>query len=798
MSVSPVARRESVVAGEKYRFTVLTSRLIRIEYNENGKFEDRATQVVINRAFSTPKFSASEYEGKLTITTDHIELSYITSQPFLPTSLKLRYIGDNANVKAGAISNAWRFRDDNAGNLYGTARTLDRVDGACDLESGIMSVGTVTVMDDSNSLIICEDGQINPRGEKSVDQYLFCYGDAKKRYNYKDCLRDFYKLTGNTPMLPRFALGNWWSRYHPYTQREYTDLMKRFKKEQIPFSVAVIDMDWHYVEIEPKYGSGWTGYTWNQDLFPNHKEFLEFLHKEGLVPSLNLHPQEGIAAHEAAYPRMAEAMGIDPQTEKTIPFEIENPNFIENYFKYLHHPLEEDGVRFWWIDWQQGNATSVPGLDPLWMLNHYHYLDNAKNGQRGLVFSRYAGPGSHRYPIGFSGDTIVTWESLDFQPYFTATASNIGYGWWSHDIGGHMDGYRNEELIARWVQLGTFSPINRLHSSRSEFQGKEPWKYNRIAEESMKRFLSLRHELIPYLYTMNYRASELGEPLVRPLYYECSEMEAYYFRNEYFFGTEMLVSPITTPCDSKTKMGSVKTYIPDGDWYDFFNGRKYRGGRTLTLFRNLNEMPILVKSGGIIPMAKLVNVNSIENPSDMKIKVFPGCSNTFELYEDDGNTYAYKQGKYATTRMKLIWNETPHFIIEKTEGDVSLVPQIRNFDIEFVGIEDAELIVLENGSPKTCIQKYANGSLMVSVEEVTGLLEIRFTTDVHFTATNVMDNLCTIIEHLENIDNSTKEDIYRIICRSKNAYSAVSNLLQLELDKSVLLSLCEIITAEHQ
>lgn len=120
---------------------------------------------------------------------------------------------------------------------------------------------------------------------------------------------------------------------------------------------------------------------------------------------------------------------------------------MDAYFD-MHHRMEAEGVDFWWLDWQQGGVTRQKGLDPLWMLNHMHYLDSGRGGNWPLTFSRYAGPGSHRYPVGFSGDTIVTWESLAFQPQFTATASNIGYGWWSHDIGGHMFGYRNEELEA--------------------------------------------------------------------------------------------------------------------------------------------------------------------------------------------------------------------------------------------------------------------------------------------------------------------------------------------------------------
>src|SRR5699024_737172 len=137
----------------------------------------------------------------------------------------------------------------------------------------------------------------------------------------------------------------------------------------------------------------------------------------------------------------------------------------------------------------------------------------------GVILSRYAGPGSHRYPIGFSGDTFITWASLKFQPYFTSTASNVGYTWWSHDIGGHYGGSRDEELAMRWIQLGVFSPINRLHSSNSMFTGKEPWNFRETIQKSMSKYLHLRHELLPYLYTMNVQTAQEFHPLVLPMYY---------------------------------------------------------------------------------------------------------------------------------------------------------------------------------------------------------------------------------------------------------------------------------------
>lgn len=278
---TPLARKEAIVGGDTYRFTILTPNLIRIEYNESGYFEDRATQIVVNRVFDVPEYNVEDTDDLLTITTEHVELTY-TKKPFSKNSLSVRYVGENTGMYAGWPAVQWQFGQEEKRDFGGTARTLDTVDGACELESGIMSRGTITVLDDSDSLIICDDGWIEPRKEKYIDQYLFCYGNLKTRFFYKKCLRDFYQLTGKTPLIPRFTLGNWWSRYYAYTQEEYINLMQRFKKEDIPFSVAVIDMDWHYVKIDPKYGMGWTGYTWNKELFPDHKSFLKYLHDEDM------------------------------------------------------------------------------------------------------------------------------------------------------------------------------------------------------------------------------------------------------------------------------------------------------------------------------------------------------------------------------------------------------------------------------------------------------------------------------------------------------------------------------------
>lgn len=701
IDAKPAASPEAVIQGDHYRFTVLTPWLMRLEYSETGKFEDRATQCVWNREFPVPGFRVQEEENSLKIITEGIHLQY-DKQPFSANGLSVTAVGDFS-----AYNSTWKYGEE-VRDLLGTARTLDGADGAVKLEHGLISRNGFSVLDDSRSLVIREDGWVEPRKEGGVDIYFFGYG-----HQYEKCLQDFYRLTGNTPLLPRYTLGNWWSRYHKYSAEEYKNLIRRFQKEEIPFSVSVIDMDWHLVDIDPKYGSGWTGYTWNRELFPDPAEFLEWLHGENLKVTLNVHPADGVRPHEEAYRAMAEVLGKDWEQEEFIDFDITDPDFLDAYFQYLHHPNEGIGVDFWWVDWQQGTTTKIPGLDPLWMLNHYHYLDSKRNGKRGLTFSRYAGIGSHRYPVGFSGDTIVTWESLDFQPYFTATASNAGYGWWSHDIGGHMFGYRDEELSVRWLEFGVFSPLNRLHSSSSPFNGKEPWNYQEPTQQIMKRYLQLRHELVPYLYTMNCGAAFKGRPLVRPMYYlEPERQEAYEVPNEYYFGTEMIVCPITRPREKASRMAGFAAWIPEGQWFDFFNGIVYDGGRMLTLFRGLDEIPVLVRAGGILPLADLEPyTNSVENPAALKIRIYPGADHTFVLQEDnDGG----EDRKSASTKLKWNWSEG-RFVIDRPQGSLDVLPARRRFTLEFAGVTPKEAVALADGEALEIRQEYSQENRMLQI-----------------------------------------------------------------------------------
>lgn len=622
----PVANPAAVVKGPTYRFTLLSETVLRYEWAEDGVFEDRASAFAINRNFTPPSFTVNDGDEQIEVVARNFHITY-DKKRFSRSGF---IVGFPSKVTLWGAD--WRYGETAKDNLGGTARTLDEVDGRCDMGEGVLSRSGFTTLDDSETFLFDGQGFVAPRrsGDR-IDGYMFVYG-----HDYKGAMKAFYDISGRQPALPRWALGNWWSRYHPYSASEYIQLMDTFAKRDVPLSVAVVDMDWHQVKGDHIPHAGWTGYSWNKELFPDPAAFGKALHDRGLKITLNDHPHGGVHHHEDLYETMAKAIGHDTSKKAPILFNPTDPKFMDAFLSVLHRGIEKEACDFWWIDWQQGPISRIPGLDPLWLLNYFHFQDHVnQNGEgKGIIFSRYAGPGSHRYPVGFSGDSIRTWESLQFQPEFTATASNIGYGWWSHDIGGHMGGIRDDEMATRWIQYGVFSPIFRLHSSNSQWTSKEPWKFRTEHCQAMEHFMQFRHRMVPYLHTVNLQGG--AEPIVRPLYWEYSAREeAYEKPNEYFFGSHLIVAPIVTKRNPDTNLASVNVWVPPGRHVDIFTGQIYDGDREIQMYRPIETIPVITPEGSIIPLdADTFPENGCQNPTALEVIIVVGKDGEFTILED--------------------------------------------------------------------------------------------------------------------------------------------------------------------
>ncbi|MBK7894145.1 MAG: DUF5110 domain-containing protein [Anaerolineaceae bacterium] len=667
LDFDPIANPEAIVVAGSARFTVFTSRLIRLEYDENGRFQNAPSQPFWYRNQPVPQFEQVVKDGRLHIETEHLQLTYKIGKKFKAKTLQIT-LKENGTV--------WRFGDKNPQNLLGTYRTLDEVSGSTPLEPGLLSRSGWALVDDSRTLIFNADGWLEPRpNPNALDLYFFGYG-----HDYATCLRDYFALTGPVPLLPRWALGNWWSRYWAYTQEELTQLMRDFRTHDVPLAVCIVDIDWHL--------AGWTGYTWNRDLFPDPPAFIRWLHEQGLKTALNLHPADGVGPHEAQYEAMAQRLG-QKADGAFIPFNIADPAFANAYFELLHHPQEADGIDFWWMDWQQGELSTMPGLDPLWWLNHLHFYDLARDGEtRPFIFSRWGGLGNHRYPIGFSGDTHVDWDSLNFQPFFTATAANVGYSWWSHDIGGHMFGVEEAELYARWVQFGVFSPIFRLHSTKNRYHDRRPWGYDREVLAVTRDAMQLRHALIPYLYSLSWRNATAHEAPIRPMYHDYpTRDEAYQCPQQYTFGPDLIAAPHTTPADPDTQLSRQVVWLPPGTWHHFFSGEQFAGDSWQVQYGRLHHIPLFAKAGAIVPIGPKVGWGGIDNPELLDLHCFAGASGEFTLYEDDGETLGYKNGRYALTPFTQDWQAGEMTVtIQPASGDTSHIPASRRYRLHLRGL----------------------------------------------------------------------------------------------------------------
>lgn len=669
----PAADKNAVLTFGDVRFTVLTPALLRLEHSPQRDFRDQASLVVVNRHLPVPKFSHGVKDNTLTLTTEQLTLTYqLGSGAFNADNLRIV-------SKTAAPSINWRPGDLNSENLGGTARTLDGMNGgidwqgnSLDLGEGLVSKAGWFLLDDSASHTLAGVNKDNQwawvetpavQSDEAVsiqDWYFFGHGR-----NFKQALNDYTRIAGKIPLPPRYAFGYWWSRYWVYSDQELRELMTQMREYDIPIDVLVIDMDWHLTHGGLKdiknpqrdpFGEllGWTGYTWNEALFPQPEAFLDWTETFHLKTALNLHPASGIPPMESQYQTFADQYGFDTGKQAYIPYRMAEQKWAQTYVDTILRPLEKQGVDFWWLDWQQfPESKVVEGLSNTWWLNYVFFTDMARQNKRPLLFHRWGGMGNHRYQIGFSGDDKISWESLQYQTYFTATASNVGYGYWSHDIGGHASGEldKDAELYHRWLQFGVFSPILRTHSAKISSIERRFWQYPERFE-AMRELVKLRYHLNPYIYNAARVAHDTGVSIVRPMYYDSPYTEqAYQAQYQYMFGDDMLVAPVAKPVDSESLLAAQQVWLPEGQWYEWQTGTTLEGGKTLTRNYAEWETPVFIKAGAIIPMYD--DIDHLQTQySRINLMIAPGQQGQSRLYEDQGNRLDYQHGKYATTTIQ--------------------------------------------------------------------------------------------------------------------------------------------------
>ena len=751
------SEEKAIYKGPNYRISIITERVVRLEYSPSGKFVDEVTQLIQRRNLGYPNFRVNQDQNFIEITTKYFKLTYLKRQPFTGTKLDP---GKNLKITLMARETSrqrdWYFNHPEARNMNGN---MVSVDVPCDrtLQKGLYSLEGFASINDTPNKLLNADGTMKEREPGTIDVYVFMYD-----HDFKQALLDYYKMTGFPELIPRYALGNWWSRNTSYDEEGIKDLVRRFEKKKIPLSVLLLDNDWHYRNIGDAKDLK-TGFTFNKSLFTDPKKMIDQLHSKGIRLGVVINPEDGIYPHELNYKKASEYLGINDN--KIIMFDPLNPRLLDVYFKVILHPLEELGVDFFWSDYKgKSNLTN------LWFYNHYLYLDSGRKAEkRSLILARNGIFAPHRYPILYGGSSEISWEELNRLPQYYLNAANMGVSFWSHDVGGNHGGIEEDELYIRYLQLSVFSPVLRFHGARGPYYKKEPWLWDFETQNIAADYLRLRHRLIPYLYTESYNYTKAGTPIIQPFYY--NYMWTYddsLYKNQYYFGSQLLVCPILTKMDKIMNRTIHRFFIPEGVWYDFTTGKKFPGNKKYISFYKEEDYPVFAHAGSIIPLSNRSDYNNTGIPTDLEIQIFPGVSNTYNLYDDDGLTSLYKTGYYLKTSIDYNYLKNNYtVIIRSIEGKSGIVPAKRNYKVVFRNTKQAESVTAYyNSQPYDVKTEFDGNDFIVEVFNVPTIGQLTINCrgkDIEIDAVRVInDDVKSILMDLK-INTYLKEDIANIM-----------------------------------
>jgi len=737
---------ECILKGHCYRFTILSERLIRLEYSANGEFVDEPTELIINRRFPKPHFEVKEDNHHLEIKTPYFKLSYDKEKPIT----KSKYL----KVNIGSSDKNWYYNHVEAKN-YSSPVMIEN--GKVESGKSLYSLDGFVSIDDSDGPILEKTGTFRANDNPHIDIYLFVY-----LKDFQACLKDYFTLTGYPTLIPRFALGNWWNRNEEYNDNSLKELVDNFEQHQIPLSVILLDKDWHIRTYKGKDHLK-TGFTFNKQLFSVPYEMISYLHSKGIRVGLNINPSEGLYNIDEYYEKAVAY--LTPDENGVIPFNALDPKWIDVYLKMYIHPLDALGVDFFWLDYYDAKRNQSMHL-----LKYYQFNDMNRNyKRRPMVLGYSTNIAGHRYPVLYAGKTEVSWDSLKQIPLFNANASNMGISFFSHDIGGYFKGIEDNELYIRYVQLGTFSPILKFGVDKGVYYKREPWRWGIKTLGIASDYLRLRHKLLPYLYSEAYKYHKEGIPMVRPLYYTAPEMyDDPIYKDEYYFGSQLFITPIVKNKDYVMNRVVHRFYMPTGVWYDFFTGKKFPGDRNYTTFYKDQNYPVFAKAGSIIPMGINENINDTTPPKNMEIHFFPGISNEYLLYEDDGISRLYQKGYYLLS--KIEYNYLPNnytVIIRPIEGKSGIVPEKRDYKIVFRDTKKASDVIVYENKDEIKSTSYVSGpDFIVEVKGVKTINQLTINCkgkDIEIDATHLINNdIQSILDDLQ-IETLMKEKIDEII-----------------------------------
>ena len=736
-----ISLKENTITGQKYRFTILTERLIRLEYNPKGVFEDRTTQRVIKRNFPKVDYKITQSETLLQIVTAYFTLDYVKEKNFIGGKLNP---GSNLRITLNGTDRIWHYNHPEARNFGGIIYSLDNFEGNLKMNKGLYSTDGFTCLDDSDSFVLEGDNFTN-RTDSCIDLYVFMY---KKDFGL--CLKDYYDLTGYPMLIPRYALGTWWYKNHKYTGQTLDNLLTKFKEENILLSAVMLGDNWH-LENDPL--------VFDEENL-SCQIFNDLTARHNIKAGITINPSLKAKENSYTYQNVVGNIGVLKQREYSfLPLSNQSLNLYTNY-----------GINNWiniGLDAFVVDYNNIKDKKALALFNHYCYAAGGlTSNKRVVVFSRNHDIATHRNTIIFTGKTKVDWNTLEYLPRYNLTASNNGISYIAHAIGGYYGGIENYELYLRYIQLGVFSSMLVLASDKGEYYKREPWRWNITQSSVIKKYLNLRNSLIPYLYTESYIYHNSGSPIIQPLYYKYPKIyDEPLYKNQYFFGSKMLVCPITKKKNPLMNRVVQRMFIPEGVWYELESGKKYLGNKYYMSFYKDEDYPVFCKEGAIIPMSL---DKTIDLPTNMEIIVFPGSNGEYKLYEDDGFTNSFQNKNYAITEFSFQYQPNRYELTIKNINNSGILPYLRNYRIRFKNTKPVNLISILSGIQSIPGNYYLEkNDLVIDISNVSTSAELKIKLESEEPIENstirlINDDIRGIIEDLE-IETTLKEKIGAIL-----------------------------------
>lgn len=690
--------KDAIIQGKKYRFTILTESLIRLEYSPTGEFEDNPSQLVWFRNQERPEFYVQGDSRFLEVKTRCFTLIYEKESKFGANPLNP---SANLKVMIPETEKVWYYKHPEVRNYECPCGEFNENNELMRIR-GLYSTDGFVSIDDSHTLVFNEDGTLTKRKNKNnIDIYVFVYNTLFYR-----CLNDYFKITGYPALVPRYALGVWWYKDEDYNDYTLSALINNFQTKKVPLSVLTLNNDWHINKLNREHNIK-TGFTFDANNFKEPGKMISYLHNKKIKIGLTLNPTMGIRKYEAYYDTAIKYIKTD--RKGTIPFNVYDNVFLDIYFKIFVHSLTNLDVDFFRID-------NIPDNNIKFYLNHYHTLDTKSvNNRRPLILTHDTYIGTHRYPVVSTGEVKCDWDSLKKICEYNINLANRGISWATHSYGGYVGGVEDSELYIRFIQLATYSPIFMLASSRGKYYKREPWKWDYHTFVIAREFMNLRQKLVPYLYTEGYRYTEQGIPLIEPVYYRYPNLyDDELYHNEYFFGSQLFISPILHKKEDIMKRSIHRFYLPDGVWYDLYSGKKFLGNKKYVLFYSDETYPVFAKAGAIIPMGYNESINDVSTPTNLEISFFPGASNNYTLYEDDGITEQYKKKYYFQTDIEYKYLPNNYeIIIKPKEGNLAVNYPTRNYKFILKNVRsNADIVATVNLQP-VAYRKYEDGNDLV-------------------------------------------------------------------------------------